>query len=42
MHIKKTTPKLKTKKDIKNLLAAQYAKLDLTKKFVPRPSSCVS
>jgi hypothetical protein len=32
---------LKTKKDIKILLAAHYAKLDLTKKFVPLPNSCV-
>jgi hypothetical protein len=42
MRIKKTTLKLKTKKDIKISLAAHYAKLGLTNNFGPRPNSCVS
>jgi hypothetical protein len=42
MRIKKTTLKLKTKKDIKISLAAHYAKLGLTKFFGSWPNSCVS
>jgi hypothetical protein len=39
---KKTTSKLKTKKDIKISLAAHYAKLGLTKNFGPWRNSCIS
>jgi hypothetical protein len=41
MRIKKTTSKLKTKKDIKISLATYYAKLRLTKKFGPQSNSCI-